>query len=46
MATGTFGKVVFPPELLAEGGILLDSSISTHAGRGLKSLEFLGQVTP
>ena len=46
MATGTFGKVVFPPELLAEGGVLLDRSITTHAGRRLKSLEFLGQVTP
>jgi DNA repair protein RecO (recombination protein O) len=45
MATGTFGKVVFPPDLLAEGGGLLDRSIATHAGRGLKSLEFLGQVT-
>lgn len=45
MATGTFGKVVFPPELLAEVGMLLDRSIATHAGRRLKSLEFLGQVT-
>jgi len=45
MATGTFGKVVFPPDLLAEGGVLLDRAIATHAGRGLKSLAFLGQVT-
>ena len=45
MATGTFGKICFPPELLAEGGMLLDRSIATHAGRRLKSLEFLGQVT-
>ncbi|MGD0586852.1 MAG: DNA repair protein RecO, partial [Oryzomonas sp.] len=45
MATGTFGKVVFTPDLLAEGGVLLDRSIATHAGRRLNSLEFLGQVT-
>jgi DNA repair protein RecO (recombination protein O) len=45
MATGTFGKVVFPPDLLAEGGVVLDRSIATHAGRRLKSLEFLGQIT-
>ena len=45
MATGTFGKIVLPPELLAEGGMLLDRSISIHAGRELKSLEFLGQVS-
>ena len=45
MATGAFGKIAFPPDLLAEGGVLLDRSISTHAGRRLKSLEFLEQVT-
>lgn len=46
MATGIFGKVAFPPDLLAEGGVVLDRSIATHAGRRLKSLEFLGQITP
>ena len=46
MSTGTFGKIVFPPDLLTEGGALLDRAIATHAGRRLKSLEFLGQVTP
>ena len=45
MATGVFGKIIFPPDLLTEGGVLLDRSIATHAGRRLRSLEFLGQVT-
>ena len=44
LATGTFGLIVFPLEALAEAADLLDEAVATHAGRSLKSLEFLRQV--
>lgn len=44
LGTGKFGLVAFPPEALAQAGSLLDDAISAHAGRRLKSLEFLRQI--
>jgi len=44
LRTGTFGLVSFQPEALAQGGDLLDCAIAAHAGRRLKSLEFLRQI--
>jgi DNA repair protein RecO (recombination protein O) len=45
MATGTFGVVDFSHEQLQQAGMLLDRSIASHAGRSMKSLAFLEQVT-
>lgn len=44
LETGRFGLIGFPAEALAQGGTLLDEAIAVHAGRRLKSLEFLRQV--
>jgi DNA repair protein RecO (recombination protein O) len=44
LGTGTFGLIVFPPEALEQAAALLDTAISAHTGRRLKSLEFLNQV--
>jgi len=46
LATGRFGLIVFPDDALSQAGCLLDEAIASHAGRRLKSLEFLRQVTP
>jgi DNA repair protein RecO (recombination protein O) len=44
LGTGTFGLIVFPPEALEQAAALLDTAITAHTGRRLKSLEFLNQV--
>lgn len=44
LATGAFGLIAFPEQALEQAGILLDEAISAHAGRKLKSLDFLRQV--
>lgn len=41
MGTGTFGLISFTGEPLSQAGSMLDSAIAAHAGRRLKSLEFL-----
>jgi len=46
MGTGTFGLIIFSREMLDQIGLLLDKAISAHAGRSIKSLDFLRQVTP
>jgi DNA repair protein RecO (recombination protein O) len=45
MGTGTFGLIVFSRERLDQIGLLLDKAIFAHAGRNIKSLDFLQQVT-
>jgi DNA repair protein RecO (recombination protein O) len=45
LKTGTFGQIVFSPEVLQQAGGLLNEAVSAHAGRRLKSLEFLQQVS-
>jgi len=44
LQTGTFGLIDFPAEALTQAGIALDEALATHAGRRLKSLEFLRQI--
>lgn len=44
LETGTFGLVHFTAETLAQAAVILDHAVSAHAGRRLKSLEFLRQV--
>jgi DNA repair protein RecO (recombination protein O) len=44
LATGTFGLIIFPPGVLTEAAALLDEAVAAHAGRRLKSVEFLRQV--
>lgn len=46
LGTGTFGLVPFPEPVLAQAGSLLDEALAAHAGRRLKSLDFLRQVAP
>jgi len=45
MTTGKFGMISFSPETLMQAGELLDEAVAVHAGRKLKSLEFLRQVS-
>ena len=45
LGTGRFGLVAFPAEALAQAGSLLDDALAAHAGRRIKSLEFLRQVS-
>ncbi|MFA7060895.1 MAG: DNA repair protein RecO [Pedobacter sp.] len=45
LGTGKFGLIVLPPEITTEIGNLLDKAVAAHAGRQLKSLDFLRQVT-
>jgi DNA repair protein RecO (recombination protein O) len=45
LKTGLFGQICFSTEILQQAGFLLDESITTHAGRHLKSLEFLQQIS-
>jgi len=45
LKTGTFGQIVFSVEVLQQAGSLLNEAVSAHAGRRLKSLEFLQQVS-
>ena len=45
LKTGIFGQISFPTTALQQAGQLLDAAISAHAGRRLKSLEFLQQVS-
>lgn len=45
LKTGIFGQISFPMATLQQAGQLLDEAISAHAGRRLKSLEFLQQVS-
>lgn len=44
LATGRFGLIVFSDDALFQAGCLLDEAVASHAGRRLKSLEFLSQV--
>jgi DNA repair protein RecO (recombination protein O) len=45
LGTGRFGLIALPHEIQAEIGTLLDQALAAHAGRRLKSLEFLRQVS-
>ncbi len=45
LGTGRFGLVPFPDETLSQAGGLLDHALAAHAGRRLKSLEFLQQMS-
>jgi DNA repair protein RecO (recombination protein O) len=45
LGTGTFGAIGFSPETVAQAGTLLDQAIAVHAGRRLKSADFLQQVS-
>jgi len=45
LGTGTFGLVDFPAETLEQAGNALDETLTAHAGRRLKSLEFLRQIS-
>lgn len=45
LGTGKFGSIVWPPEIRAEAGILLDKAITAHTDHRLKSLEFLRQIS-
>lgn len=44
MTTGKFGMVLFNAATLLQAGELLDDAVAEHAGRKLRSLEFLRQV--
>lgn len=44
--TSRFGQIPFDEESLAAAGCLLDESITSHASRRLKSLDFLLQTSP
>lgn len=44
LATGKFGMISFSPESLIQAGELLDDAVAEHAGRRLKSLDFLRQI--
>jgi len=44
LKTGSFGLVTFSAEALQQAAILLDGAVAAHAGRRLKSLEFLQQM--
>jgi len=44
LGTGRFGLVAFSGETISQAGWLLDEALAAHAGRRLKSLEFLQQV--
>ena len=44
LKTGSFGLVAFSDEALQQAAILLDAAVAAHAGRRLKSLEFLQQI--
>jgi DNA repair protein RecO (recombination protein O) len=44
LATGQFGHSGADDEALQAAGLLLDESLATHAGRKLKSLDFLRQT--
>jgi DNA repair protein RecO (recombination protein O) len=46
LRTGTFGLIDFPAETLSQAGVALDRALASHAGRRLRSLEFLRQITP
>jgi DNA repair protein RecO (recombination protein O) len=45
LKTGIFGQIQFSSDTLLQAGGLLDEAITAHAGRRLKSLEFLQQVS-
>lgn len=45
LRTGTFGLIDFPAETLPQAGGALDRALASHAGRRLKSLEFLRQIS-
>jgi DNA repair protein RecO (recombination protein O) len=45
LKTGRFGAVIFQAASLVQAGGLLDDAIADHAGRQMKSLEFLRQVS-
>ena len=45
LGTGTFGLVDFPEETLRQAGSALDDAIYVHAGRRLKSLDFIRETS-
>lgn len=45
LGTGTFGLIGFSAEALAQAGVALDEVLTAHAGRRLKSLDFLRQIS-
>lgn len=46
LRTGTFGLIDFPAEARSQAGVALDRALASHAGRCLRSLEFLRQINP
>jgi DNA repair protein RecO (recombination protein O) len=44
LSTGRFGSVQFGAEEALQAGLLLDEALSAHAGRKLKSLDFMRQA--
>ena len=46
LKTGTFGLVSFADQALLQAGKLLDIAIGVHAGRSMKSADFLRQISP
>ncbi len=46
LKTGSFGLIAYSPESLRQAAGLLDAAIAAHAGRRLKSVEFLHLATP
>lgn len=44
LSTGRFGSVLFNAEGAQQAGWLLDEAVSAHAGRRLKSLDFMRQA--
>ena len=45
LRTGTFGLVDFPEQVLSQAGAALDDAIYVHAGRRLKSLDFIWETS-
>ena len=45
LATGSFGKGIFSDDSLQQAGMILDRALAHHAGRTIKSLSFLNQMT-
>ena len=41
--TARFGLIVFPAEILSQAGGLLDEALAVHAGKRIRSLDFLRQ---
>jgi DNA repair protein RecO (recombination protein O) len=46
LSTARFGLIAFSEETLSQAGGLLDEALAAHAGKRLRSLEFLRQSSP